>query len=98
MNKQPQLMDRSQMQHILAPDLQKLRQQVYFDNELGIVHGDSTVFKLIMKQKPPFIINDHRLGVILHQLQPARPPPHCRYIGLSGAWHHHHASSVLEQL
>lgn len=66
MNRQPQLMDRSQMQHILAPDLQKIRQQVYFDNELGIVHGDSTVFKLIMKQKPPFIINDHRLGVILN--------------------------------
>ena len=39
MNRQPQLMDRSQMQHILAPDLQKIRQQVYFDNELGIVHG-----------------------------------------------------------
>ena len=51
MNRQPQLMDRSQMQHILASDLQKIRQQVYFDNELGIVHGDSTVFKLIMKQK-----------------------------------------------
>ena len=65
MNRQPQLMDRSQMQHILAPDLQKIRQQVYFDNEIGIVHGDSTVFKLIMKQKPPFIINDHRLGIIL---------------------------------
>ena len=31
-----------------------------------MVRGDSTVFSLLMRQKPPFTINDHRLGIIMN--------------------------------
>ena len=36
------------------------------NSELAMVRGDSTVFSLLMRQKPPFTINDHRLGIILN--------------------------------
>lgn len=62
---EPRLMDRSQMQDILEPNMQSVLHQVFFNNELGIVHGDPTLFRLIMKQKPPFIINDHRMGIVV---------------------------------
>ncbi len=62
---EPLLMGRSQMQDILAPNLSKIHRQVFFNNELGIVHGDTTLFRLIMKQRPPFIINDHRMGIVV---------------------------------
>ena len=54
---EPRLMDRLQMQDILEPNMAKIQQQVFFNNELGIVHGDPTLFRLIMKQRPPFIIS-----------------------------------------
>ena len=62
---EPRLMDRLQMQDILEPNMAKIQQQVFFNNELGIVHGDPTLFRLIMKQRPPFIINDHRMGIVV---------------------------------
>jgi AraC-like DNA-binding protein len=62
---EPRLMDRSQMQDILEPNMQSVLHQVFFNNELGIVHGDPTLFRLIMKRKPPFIINDHRMGIVV---------------------------------
>ena len=36
------------------------------NSELAMVRGDSTVFSLLMRQKPPFTINDHRLGIIMN--------------------------------
>ncbi len=65
MNKQPQLMDLSRMRDILIPHLEKLGQNTFFNGELGMVHGDHTVFSLLMRQKPPFTINDHRFGLII---------------------------------
>ena len=65
MNKQPQLMDASRMRDILTPHLSQIREHVFLNSELAIVRGDHTVFSLLMRQKPPFIINDHRLGIIL---------------------------------
>lgn len=65
MNKQPQLMDASRMRDILTPHLSQIREHVFLDSELAMVRGDHTVFSLLMRQKPPFIINDHRLGIIL---------------------------------
>lgn len=66
MNKQPQLMDVSRMQDILKPHLAQISEHIFFNGELGLVQGDHTVFSLLMRQKPPFVINDHRLGIILN--------------------------------
>ncbi len=65
MNKQPQLMDMSRMRDILTPHLALISENVVFNGEVGMVHGDHTVFSLLMRQKPPFTINDHRFGIIL---------------------------------
>ncbi len=34
------------------------------NSELAMVRGDRTVFSLLMRQKPPFTINDHRFGIV----------------------------------
>ena len=65
MNKQPQLMDLSRMRDILTPHLALISENIVFNGEVGMVHGDHTVFSLLMRQKPPFTINDHRFGIIL---------------------------------
>ena len=65
MNKQPQLMDLSRMRDILTPHLALISEKIVFNGEVGMVHGDHTVFSLLMRQKPPFTINDHRFGIIL---------------------------------
>ena len=65
MNKQPQLMDVTRMRDILTPHLSQIREHVFLNSELGMVRGDSTVFSLLIRQKPPFTINDHRLGIVM---------------------------------
>ena len=65
MNKQPQLMDVFRMRDILIPHLSQIREYVYMNSELAMVRGDSTVFSLLMRHRPPFTINDHRLGIIM---------------------------------
>ncbi|MBO7129778.1 MAG: helix-turn-helix domain-containing protein [Prevotella sp.] len=60
----PQLMDLSRMRDILTPHLAQISENIFFNGELGMVHGDHTVFSLLMRQKPPFTINDHRFGII----------------------------------
>ncbi len=53
------------MRDILTPHLSQIREHVFLNSELGMVRGDRTVFSLLMRQKPPFTINDHRLGIIM---------------------------------
>lgn len=65
MSKQPQLMDVWRMRDILTPHLAQISENIFFNGELGIVRGDHTVFRLLMRQKPPFVINDHRFGIIV---------------------------------
>jgi AraC-like DNA-binding protein len=65
MEKQPKLMDFSQMRNIFEPHFELIRKHIFFSNELGIVHTSPLVFRLVMQQNPPFAINDYRLGVIL---------------------------------
>ena len=54
------------MRDILTPHLAQISKHIFFNGELGMVHGDHTVFSLLMRQKPPFTINDHRFGIILN--------------------------------
>jgi len=64
MNKQPKLMDVSLMRDIFTNNFSQIRENVFFSNELAMIHGNPLVFRLIMQQQPPFVINDHRLGMI----------------------------------
>ena len=66
MNKQPQLMDVFRMRDILTPHLSQIREHVFMNSELAMVRGDHSVFSLLMRQRPPFSINDYRLGIILN--------------------------------
>jgi AraC-like DNA-binding protein len=63
-SKQPKLMDVSRMRDIFANNFSQIRENVFFSNELAMLHGDPQVFRLIIQQQPPFVINDHRLGMI----------------------------------
>ena len=65
MSKQPKLMNLSRMRDIFEPHLSEIREHVYFSNELGIIHGDTRVFQLVMRQEPPFAIDDYRFGVVI---------------------------------
>lgn len=65
MNRQPQLMDESRMRDILTPHLAQIREHVFMNSELGMIRGNHTVFSLLMRQKPPFTIDDHRLGIVM---------------------------------
>ncbi len=64
MGKQPKLMDLWRMREILASHFNEIRDSIFFNSELAIIHGDARVFHLIIQQSPPFIINDHRFGII----------------------------------
>ena len=63
--KQPKLMDMSRMRDIFTNNFSQIRENVFFSNELAMIHGNPLVFRLIMQQQPPFVINDHRLGMII---------------------------------
>ncbi len=64
MDKQPKLLDMSRMRDIIAPHFKQLSENVYFSNELALIHGNELLFQLIWKHRPPFVINDHRMGII----------------------------------
>ena len=66
MNRQPQLMDVTRMRNILTPHLSQMREHIFLNSELGIIRGDRMVFSLLMRQNPPFTINDHRFGIIMN--------------------------------
>lgn len=65
MNKEPKLMNFSRMRDIFEPHLSLIREHIFINRELAIIHGDPQVFQLIIQQKPPFSIDDHRLGIIV---------------------------------
>ena len=66
MDKRPKLMDMMRMRDIFKPHLVEISKQIYFSNELGIVHGTSRLFGFVARQRPPFVINDHRFGIVLN--------------------------------
>ena len=65
MAKQPKLMDFSKMRNMIEPHLEKIRRNLYLNNELGIVYGNPDIFRLAVQQEPPFLINDYRMGIIM---------------------------------
>lgn len=63
--KEPHLMSLARMRHIFEPHLQTLRESLFMSDEMVILHGDARVFPLMLQQTPPFLINDHRLGMLV---------------------------------
>ena len=57
-------MDVSVMRNLFMENFAQIRKSVYFSNELAMIHGDPLVFRQIVQQGPPFVIYDHRLGII----------------------------------
>lgn len=62
--KEPKLMSLSHMRSILEPHQQQLSDGIFINDELAVVYGSPSVFRLVVQQQPPFSINDYRLGII----------------------------------
>lgn len=65
MNRKPQLMNLLRLRDIFEPQMEEIRKQLFINDQLVVLHGSSAIFKLIIRQDPPFIIDDHRMGIIL---------------------------------
>ena len=65
MDKEPKLMNFSRMRDIFEPHLSHVREHIFINRELAVIHGDPQVFQLVTQQKPPFSIDDYRLGIIM---------------------------------
>ena len=65
MEKQPKLMNYARMKGVFDAHIEQMFKYAFINNELGMLYGDPSMFKLIIQQhKPPFIINDFRMGLI----------------------------------
>ena len=58
-------MDLSGIKDVLGPHLELFREHIYLCPEFGMLHGAPEPFRFIMQQEPPFIINDHRFGIVV---------------------------------
>ena len=66
MSRSPKLLNFSRMREIFEPHIPQIRENFFFSKELGIVHGNSQVFRLVIQQQPPpLAIDDYRFGVVL---------------------------------
>ncbi|MBR1838990.1 MAG: AraC family transcriptional regulator [Prevotella sp.] len=61
---EPKLMNLSRMRNILEPHIRDMHDNVFITNDFAIIHGGSQVFRLLVRQKPPFTIDDYRFGII----------------------------------
>ena len=65
MGKQPKLMNYSRMKGVYDAHLSEIVKHAFINNELGMLYGSPNIFLMIIQQhKPPFIINDFRMGMI----------------------------------
>ena len=62
---EPYLMSLTRMRHIFEPHLQLLREDLFLSDDLIILHGNPHVFPLVLQQTPPYVINDHRMGILV---------------------------------
>ena len=62
---EPYLMSLTRMRNIFEPHLQQLHEHLFLNDDLAILHGGNHVFPLILQQAPPYVINDHRMGILV---------------------------------
>ena len=66
MDKQPKLMNYSRMKGVYDAHLGEIQKHAFINNELGLFYGDPSIILLILHQhKPPFTINDFRMGFVI---------------------------------
>ena len=65
MKKTPKLIDLPKMRNILETSGNKLGKTFYIDSQFAVMFDFQRIFKLILSQEPPFVINDYRLGIIV---------------------------------
>ncbi|MBQ9645680.1 MAG: AraC family transcriptional regulator [Prevotella sp.] len=65
MDKQPKLMSLPRMRDILEPHHAMMHEHFYIDGQLAIVRGFAEVMRFIIRQDPPFYIDDCRLGIVI---------------------------------
>lgn len=65
-NEQPKLMNYSRMKGVFDANIKKIFKHAFISRELGILYGTPSMFHLIIRQhKPPFAIDDYRMGLIV---------------------------------
>ena len=65
MQSQPELMNYSRMKGVYDAHLGEIMKHAFINSELGMLYGSPNMFLMIIQQhKPPFIINDFRIGMI----------------------------------
>lgn len=64
--KKPKLLDMSSIHDIIAPHLAEIRENMFFNNEIAMVYGSPNIFRIaLMQANPPFVINDHRMAMVV---------------------------------
>lgn len=66
MDKKPKLINYSRMKDVFDAHISQIYKHAFINRELGMLYGDPSIFLLIIQQhKPPFTINDFRMGLIV---------------------------------
>ena len=65
MDSQPKLINYSRLKGVFDAHLGEMMKHAFINSELGMLYGSPNMFLMIIQQhKPPFIINDFRMGMI----------------------------------
>lgn len=64
MRRQPKLISLKVMRDIFTPHPELLKDRIYIDNQLAIIHGAPDLFKVMIQQQPPFSTDDYRMGFV----------------------------------
>ncbi|MGM9712772.1 MAG: helix-turn-helix transcriptional regulator [Prevotella sp.] len=66
-HRRPKLMDMTAMDEILRPYEEGGGKPHFFlNNEIGMMDSTLELFRIVTQQKAPFVINDHRFGLVTH--------------------------------
>lgn len=60
----PRLLNFSRLREILQPHDELIPKRIYFSKEIVVIRGEPKLFQVIMRQAPPFSIDDYRLGIV----------------------------------
>lgn len=62
---QPKLMNYIRMKDVYDANAQQVFKHAFISRELGMLYGNPAMFRLVTRRhKPPFVINDYRLGLV----------------------------------
>ena len=62
---EPKLMSLPRMRDILKSYADEISRHFFIDSHLAMIRGSADVLRLIIRQQPPFTLDDRRMGIIL---------------------------------